>query len=49
MYDGASELYNDLLSDYFDKYKDFLDGKNNRVGSKYNRTNLFLDANAHKK
>ena len=48
MYNGATELYIGLLSNYFDKYKEFSDDRNNRADFKYNPTNSFLDTYAYK-
>ena len=43
MYITASELYNDLLEIYFDKYNDLLGAKRSKVAPKYDHANLTLD------
>ena len=43
MYDTTSELYNDLLGIYFDKYNEFADAKTNKMKPKYDPDNVFLE------
>ena len=43
MYVASSELYNDLLEIYFDKYYGLSDAKGSKIEPKYDPTNLTLD------
>ena len=42
-YSIASELHNNMLGTYFDKYYDFSDDKRKNIDTKYNPINLMLD------
>ena len=44
MYNTTSELYNEFLRMYFDKYYDVLDAKSSKIVPKYDPINLTLDA-----
>ena len=44
MYDTTSELYNDFLGIYFDKYNKLPDANRNKIEPKYDPNNLFLGA-----
>ena len=48
VYDKDSELYNELLEIYFDKYNDLSDDKRKKIHHKYSPVKLMLDAHAHK-
>ena len=43
VYDTASELYNDLLENYLDKYNDLSNSRTKMMDPKYNPTNSVLD------
>ena len=43
VYDATSELYNELLKIYLDKYYDFSDARRSKMDPKYDPINLMLD------
>ena len=43
VHDTASELYNEFLEIYHDKYNKFFDAKKRQLGDKYDPKELFLD------
>ena len=48
MYDTASDLYNDVLETYFDKFNVFSEVKIKKMNRKYNPTNLILNTYDYK-
>ena len=48
MYDTASDLYNDVLETYFDKFNVFSEVKIKKMKRKYNPTNLMLNTYYYK-